>query len=72
MVVLGKGAISYERGTPVPVGAARHPTLAGHASPTMYELNGFRKLTPPQNHPLLVSTGTSKQCVDDLVWELTF
>ena len=38
----------------------------------MYQFNGFRKSTPPQNRQLNVLTSRSKHEVDDVVGELTF
>ena len=40
-------------------------------SHTMYQSNGFRKLTPPQNRWLIVLIG-GKNKADDFVGELTF
>ena len=39
-----------------------HPLPSSHI---MYELNGFRKSTPPQNRQLIVLTSDSKQWVND-------
>ena len=37
----------------------------------MYQLDGFRKSSPPQNRQLVVLISKNKQQVDDLVGELT-
>jgi len=54
MMVLGKGAASYERGTPVRVPLIRgdHRLPSGLISHKMYQLNGFRRSTSPQNRQL--------------------
>jgi len=36
----------------------------------VYEFNGFRKPTPLQNRPLIVSISDGKQKVDDFVYLL--
>ena len=43
---------------------------ASGLSHTLYQLNGFRKSTPSQNHQLVVLISNSKQYVDDFVEEL--
>ena len=42
------------------------------SSHRMYELNDFRKSTPPQNRLLCIFIGNSKQQIDDVVGVLTF
>jgi len=41
-------------------------------SDTLYQLNGFRKSTSPQNRQLIVLMGNSKQEGENIVGELTF
>ena len=50
----------------------RAPRRETGAPPVVYQLNGFRKSTPPQSRQLIVLISDSKQKVDHLVGELTF
>ena len=72
MAVLGRGAVSHERGAPA---SARAPTFGFTAlellSLQMDLLISFRKSTPPQNRQLNISISNSERYVDDFVRELT-
>jgi len=48
------------------------PHFYRNLSHTIYELDCFRKSTPPQNRGLIVSIRNSNKQVDDFVGELTF
>jgi len=56
----GEGAVSSERGTPVPCPSQCKDFSRGKrgveasSSDTTYQFNGFRKSIPPQNRPLIV------------------
>ena len=82
MVILGGGAVSYERGTsvrhghgvqvrlnPETLNPKNYPLTLSHR---MYLLISFTESTPPQNRQLNILISNSKQPVDDFVGELTF